>query len=302
MNSIVGYNFCSDGNCLDATPVQVNNIITTTIQNGIFNHFDVTSDVTSSYSATIPTAWDYLTLMDANFNGNINAGNVDYAIATLTAVKVKRRKITDYNWVTLIEVPITSLSDLSFTFQDNLAASLQEYEYAFVPVISGVEGNYVTNTISTNFSGVFICDLNTIYRFYAGVQYSGVEQVQKIGVFEPFGKQYPVVVSNALLNYQKGSVSGTVLNSDFISTNTIDRLAIVQERKALLEFLTNKKAKILKDWNGQEILLIVVDNPSTTYANNYGMGIADVAFNYVELGDSNTQADLYNSGIISAEN
>jgi hypothetical protein len=190
---------------------------------------------------------------------------------------------------------------LAFTFQDNLAASLQTYEYAFVPVINDVEGNYITNTISTDFSGVFICDLDTIYRFYAGVQYGGDEQVQKIGVLEPFGAKYPVVISNAATNYQKGSVSGTVLNSSFATTNTIDRLAIVQERKTLLEFLTNKKAKILKDWNGQEILFIVVDSPTTTYTNNYGMGIANVGFDYVELGDSNTQADLYNSGIISQE-
>lgn len=299
MLNILGYNFCSDGNCIDSTPVQVSDINQVQIQNGIFDHFNMTKDTTSEYSPTIPTVWDYLTLMDANFNENINAGNVGFSLSTLSGFRIKRRKTSDYNWIDLTFIPITNLSQIQFVFQDNLAASLQEYEYAFVPVINNVEGNYMTSTISTNFSGVFICDLDTIYRFYAGVQYDGVEQVQKIGVFEPFGLQYPVVVSNALLNYQKGKVSGTVLNSSFYNNGEIDRLSIVNQRKTLLDFLTNKKAKILKDWNGTSYLMILSGSPSTTYANNYGQGIMDVGFDYVEIGDSNTQADLYNSGIIS---
>lgn len=247
MNSILGYNFCSDGNCLDATPAQISNINSVTIQNGIFDHFNMTKDVTTAYSSTIPTAWDYLTLMDANFNGNINAGNVGFSLSSLSGFRIKRRRTTDYNWVDLTFIPITDTSQLQFVFQDNLAGSLQDYEYAFVPVINDVEGNYITNTISTNFDGVFICDIDTIYKFYAGVQYGDVQQVQKVGVLEPFGRQYPVVVSNGVLNYQKGNVTGMVLNNNYLTTGIIDRQAVAQERQTLLQFLTNKKAKILKD-------------------------------------------------------
>jgi hypothetical protein len=296
-----GYNFTEDINAIDPFPTNVNNINNIKIQNGIFDYFNMTNDVTSAYSTDKPTAWDYLTLMNCNFDGTINAGNVAFNLSSVDGFKIKRRKTTDFNWVTLGFLSVSSTEQTTFTFQDNLAASLQEYEYAFVPVISGVESDYITSTITTNFSGVFICDLDTIYRFYAGVSYGDADQVQKVGVYEPFGKKYPVVVSNAITNYHKGSVSGTILNSDFITTNNIDRLAIVQERKDLIDFLTNKKAKILKDWNGAEWLCCVVGTPSTAYVNNYGMGIANVGFDYVEVGDSNTQSDLYNSGIVSVE-
>ena len=242
-----GFNFTDDISAVDPFPSVVDNINNITLQNGIFDYFNITKDVTSAYSSSQPTAWDFLTLMNCNFNGNINAGSITFNLSSVDGFKIKRRKITDFNWITLGYLPVTSITQSQFTFQDNLAASLQEYEYAFVPVISGVEGDYITNTIGTTFNGVFICDLDTIYRFYAGVSYGDSNQVQKIGVFEPFGQQYPVVVSNSLLNYQRGAVNGTVLNSTFITTGQIDRLAIVQERKALLEFLTNKKAKILKD-------------------------------------------------------
>lgn len=243
-----GYNFSSDISAIDPFPTSINNLNQSQIQNGIFDHFRTTADTTSAYNSNIPTTWDILTLIDCNFNGNINAGNVEFLLNELSGIKIKRRKTTDFDWITLTEIPITSPTELSFIFNDKIASSLQEYQYAFVPILQGgIEGDYIINTITTNFNGVFICDLDTIYRFYAGVQYGTTEQTQKIGTFEPFGRQYPVVVSNALINYQKGSVSGTVLNSDFYNTGDINRLAIVQQRKGLLDFLTNKKAKILKD-------------------------------------------------------
>ena len=64
-----------------------------------------------------------------------------------------------------------------------MAQSEVEYEYAFVPIVGGIEGNYVSNTLKTKFDGVFICDADTIYRFYSGVSYGTQTKVQKIGVF-----------------------------------------------------------------------------------------------------------------------
>ena len=301
MFSIVGYNFCSDGNCLDAVPSVVNNIVDITIQGGMFDHVNMTADVTSPYSPDIPTTWELLTMMDASFEGNLNAGNVGFALSELSGFRIKRRKITDFNWVTLSFVPIADTSQLEFIFNDNLAASLEDYEYAFVPVINGVEGNYITNTISTNFKGVFICDQETIYRFYAGVSYGASEQVQKIGVMEPFGSKYPVFVSGALTNYHKGRVDGTVLQNDYTETRQIDRLAMVKEKETLMRFLTDKGPKILKDWNGNSYLCMITGNPQTTYANDSGMGIMSVGFDYTECGDSNSQEDLVDTGMIDGD-
>ncbi|MEG0900160.1 MAG: hypothetical protein RSF40_10690, partial [Oscillospiraceae bacterium] len=78
MFQFCGYNFFKDGDCLNFAPTSVENITKTKLENGIFDDFYVTSDVTSPYSTTIPTMWDFMTIMQANFNGNINAGNVDF--------------------------------------------------------------------------------------------------------------------------------------------------------------------------------------------------------------------------------
>ena len=298
MFMMCGYNFCSDGNALDPAPIVNNGFTDVTLRNGVFDHWNVNRDVTSPYSSAIPTDWDYLTIMNANFNGNIESGNSEFSLGNIDGIKIKRRKVTDFDWVTLTYFDASELESLNFVFNDNIAASGYTYEYAFVPVVGGTEGNYITNTIGAKFDGVFICDLDTIYKFYAGVKYGTNERVQKIGVFEPYGRKYPVVVSNSLINYETGSVTGTVLADDYLKTKAMNRIAMVKEQRALKDFLTNKKAKILKDWNSHSWLIVPIDNISTSYDSKYGMGIADVSFDWVELGDSDKQSDLYNSGIL----
>ena len=299
---LCGYDFCKDGNCLNPVPLSRINYDSIKLQNGIFSHWYLTRDISSSYSPDEPTEWDYLTLMDANFNGTLEAGNVGYDLTQIEGIKIKRRKIIDYDWITIKFVSISELTDsLSFSFNDNTAQSGIEYEYAFVPVTSGVEGNYITNTIKSKFEGVFICDKETIYKFYAGVSYGNNQKVQQIGVFEPMGRKYPVVVSNSLINYETGSFTGTVLPNDYLENHKLDTLNMVKERKDLLDFLTNKKAKILKDWNGNIWLMIITNNPSVAFERNSSMGIADVSASWIEIGDYNSQKDLYATGLISEE-
>lgn len=298
MIGFLGYNFCSDGNCLDPVPTSIDNITSTQLSNGIFDHWYLTSDTREPYPTTIPDQWDYTTIMDADFNGNVAAGNVDFTLAQITGFKIKRRVIGTFDWITLVELPVATLEDLKVSFNDNLNSNYTNYEYALVPMLNEIEGDYITNEVLSQFDGVFICDLETVYKFYAGVEYGEGTRVQKVGIFEPMGRKTPVVVSNALTNYETGNVQGTVLPSDYGQTGTYQPLALVQERKELLDFLTNKKAKVLKDWNGGTWLMMVVDTPTITYKTGSGMALANVGFNYVTLGDSNNQTDLYNSGIV----
>ena len=295
---LCGYDFCRDINTLNPSPLIENNYNKVILENGIFTHWYVTRDINSPYSSEEPTTWDYLTVMDANFNGTLEAGNINYDLTTISGIKVKRKKSTDYNWVTIKYIDASDLlTDLSFSFSDNTAQSGVEYDYAFVPVTSGVEGNYITNSILSKFEGVFICDIDTIYKFYAGVNYGSNQRVQQIGVFEPLGRKYPVVISNSLINYETGSFSGTILPNDFLENHNFDNLAMVKERKELLDFLTNKNAKILKDWNGNIWLIIITNSPSVTFQRNTSMALADVSASWTEIGDYNNQNDLYEAGM-----
>ena len=298
MIGLVGYNFCADGNALDPTPTNINDITYTKVQNGIFDHFNVSRDTSFDYNSIIPTDWDMNTLMNADFAGNVSAGNVAQVAAGVTSVRVKRRIKGTFNWITIREIPVSKPEDLSFVITDNLNAYNVEYEYAHVPMMEDVEGNYIVESILSKFEGVFICDIDTVFKFYAGVEYNGDDAIQQVGVFQPFNRKYPIIVSNSIIQYQTGSIGGWVLPEDYEDTHVFDRSKIVKEKEVLLNFLMNKKPKIIKDMNGNNWLVYFTGNPSVTYDNNYGQGMLKVSAKWTEVGDSNDKTDLYENGLI----
>lgn len=298
MIGLVGYNFCADGNALDPTPTNINDITFTKVQNGIFDHFNVSRDTSFDYSSIIPTDWDTDTWMNANFAGNTSAGNVAQVATGVTSIRVKRRIKGTFDWITIREIPVTKPEDLSFVITDNLNAYNVEYEYAYVPMMEDVEGNYIVESILSKFEGVFICDIDTVFKFYAGVEYDTNDAIQQVGVFQPYNRKYPIVVSNGIMQYQTGGVGGWVLPEDYEDTHVFDRSKIVKEKEVLLNFLMNKKPKILKDMNGNNWLVYFTGNPSVTYDNNYGQGMLKVSAQWTEVGDPNDKTDLYENGLI----
>ena len=215
MIGLIGYNFCADRNALDPTPTNINDITYTKVQNGIFDHFNVSQDTSFDYSSIIPTDWDTDTWMNASFAGNTSAGNVAQVATGVTSIRVKRRIKGTFDWITIREIPVAKPEDLSFVITDNLNAYNVEYEYAYVPMMEDVEGNYIVESILSKFEGVFICDIDTVFKFYAGVEYDTNDAIQQVGVFQPFNRKYPIVVSNSIMQYQTGSIGGWVLPEDY---------------------------------------------------------------------------------------
>lgn len=298
MIGFIGYNFCGDGNSADPTPTSVDNITKTRLSNGIFDHFNMSRNVTFNYDSIEPIDWDIDTVINANFNGSIDGGNVEASVLNTTSVRIKRRVKGTFDWIILKEVPISKPEDLSFVITDNLASNDTEYEYAFVPLIGENEGNYIINSIMSKFQGVFICDAETVFKFSAGVEYSNNQANQEIGVFQPYNRQYPVIVSNSVLNYKSGSIGGWVLPDNFDQNGVVDRKAITKEKEVLLNFLMNKKPKMIKDMNGNKWLVFFTGNPSLSYDNNYGQGMVKVNAEWTEIGDSESKDDLYEAGMI----
>ena len=302
MLQFLNYNFFADGDALNTAPSSVDNITNVKLTNSIFDHFNVTKNTSTVVSTSIPTEWDYDTIMNASFNNNIDAGNVNYLINQISSIKIKRRKQGDFDWLTLATIPINSVEDLSFIFNDLLNQDNVTYEYALVPIIGEIEGQYLINSIMSQFNGVFIGNAETIYKFLYEVKYSSNQRNQQVGVFQVLGQQYPIVVANGALSYESGNVTATILNDDFEKTGIIDRAEIVKQKDALKNFLTDKKPKILKDWNGNIWLCIVNSNIDVSYKEGTGMGIPVISFDWTEIGESNNQQSLYNNGILSEVN
>lgn len=292
----LGYNYLRDRYSWQPVPTNLTNIEDIKIENGIYDHFNITKDTDFSYITTYPGSWDLSTQMDADFDGNINAGNIDYVVSQISDIRVKRRKKGEFDWYTLYDIPVTDPTDIDFVRYDYLAQNETEYEYAIVPVIGNVEGEYSMNSITSEFYGVFITDGSTTYKFKENVGYSSNERVRLTTTYEPYGSKYPIVIGNGQLSYNKGTVSGDILVME--DNENLDRKATVQRLQAIEDFLTTPSAKILKDFNGNIWLVTLSDNLPITYYSEVGMGFAQIQFNWSEIGDSNDGTDLYNSGLI----
>lgn len=296
----LGYNFLKDRYCWQPVPTNLVNINDIILRNGIYDYFNITKDVDFPYIVTYPSEWDVSTQLDADFNGNINAGNIDYVISQISSIKIKKRKKGSFNWYTLYNVPIKKLQDINFVKYDYLGKNDTEYEYAIVPIIGNTEGEYAINSIKSEFYGVFITDGKNNYKFKEGASYSSNERVHQSTVFEPYGSKYPIVISNGQLSYDRGTAGGNVIV--FTSDEQLDRNATVDRLQAIKNFLGTPSAKILKDFNGNIWLVSLSDNLPITYYSEVGMGFARVDFNWSEIGDANKGQDLYDSNLIYANN
>lgn len=296
MLQFVKYNFLEDKNAIDPYPVVINKVNNVQIQNAIFDELVMSENIDATFSTNIPSDWDIYTLLLATFDNTLNAGSVDYSVSELDKIRIKRRPVGDYNWITIYEHIVETPADLGFSYVDYFAANDTEYEYAWVPVLGNREGNYITKTILSKFNGVFIADANNIFKMWAGVSYGPTQQIQLVGVFNPIGQKYPIYVSNAETNYQSGSVMGKII-ADYSGMDKFNRKQVVQYKNAFIKFLTNKKAKVLKDSNGNIWLCFITNEPSVSYDAQYGNGMMEISYQWGEIGDIEDAEIMQNVGL-----
>ena len=311
MFQFLGYDFLGGPDSLDYAPTDVQSIGKTKLTNAIFDHFNVTKDIELFGDITLPEGWTYDTILNAAFNNSTSAGNLEYAVGKISGIKIKRRirpvgveygvapisKNSKYDWITLKYIPVESVSDLVFVFDDFLNAYGTEYDYALVPVTGGVEGDYIIDSIMSKFNGVFIGDAEQTFKFLYDVSYSSNSRMQQVGTFEPLGRQYPIIVANGLLSYETGSVSATILDDAFEETRVPDRVKTTNKKNALKDFLTNKNPKLMKDFNGNIWLIMVTSPIEMNYLQGSAMGVPKVQFTWTQVGDANDQESLYDNGM-----
>ena len=267
------------------------------------NTFTVSIDTPTLGEATVVNnACDGYISVTSNLSGEYDEN--------ITNILVKRQDVDDVSggWLTLYSQPISQASDMDFTFIDFLNQYGKTYKYALVPLLtqtqSGVEveveGGYtVSDEVQSVFDGVFIADSTGSQKCKANVGYGNVDMNQVVGSITPIGAKYPIIITNSQNQYHNGSISGTIVPDDYYFNGNLSRIDMVKKRNELEQFLTNKRVKVIKDWNGNIWLVMIMDNVSCTFNNTYGMGIVDFSTNWTEVGDPTNQQDLQATGLIN---
>jgi len=283
---IIGYDmfFGQNNSSIFSTVVSVGDISSMIIEKGIYDRVTMDQDTVKTYSnAQVDWAYDYV--LDADFVNDLEAGNILNGGVTIEHIRFQRRLSTELTWTSITDLDYSTLIT-AYTFLDKYVKNGYEYEYCIVPLTASIEGERVVgaNAITPAWEGMWICDLTSNYQLLHDLELGSIEHVSSTGVFEPLDSQYPIVAYSEL-DYRKGNVKALVLSSTTIAANAISTVAEKINRDALMLFLKNHKAKVLKSSNGMFMIISIVDNPTETFDNSYAQAIAEVDFNFVEIDD-----------------
>lgn len=286
----VGVSCCGSGDAVSSTPFLVNDITYISISNGNYDELFGTDNPNVEFNDT-SKKWDYDTRFYAKFQGNLMAGNVDYAASMVSSVRIKRRKNDEHQWFTMFDIPINTNDDFNFELIDRYAQGSQDYYYAMIPVIEHVEGNINKNSIRSEFSNYFILDRDVSYPIIFNTGLS-LDLYKNIGVVNTLGRKYPFVISNGLSQYKTGTLDFAlipVVNCEVYTDN------IYNYRTQFEKWLTNGEPKILKDWTGQ-IYMMDITSSIPIDLSYYQMPSYKVQF--TEIGDPLDETDMYNNNFI----
>ena len=280
----------------DPTLVNIKNINSVTLENSVCDEIYVSSGL-EDYDSENKPEWTANTAFYAKFRNNLFAGNVNYTLSTLSALRIKRRVLGTYKWITLYELTdIKDVEDVQIEFKD-VTPLRQEYEYALVPVINNVEGEYTIEPIKVDFKGVFVVGQEKIFHTVLNINTCGEILPQRnfvSSVANPLDSKYPYVFYNGVNNYDSGTLAATYAPFDKENCEW-DFENACGYRNELKNMLTDGRPKIIKYDDGCGWLVAVINNSISENANGNRYNVI-TSFDWTEIGSLESSNDLYFSG------
>ena len=272
------------------------------LKNMTVDEIYIDEDITIPYTIDKPDGWNYRTVIDSKFNNSLEGGSVQANNFQIEKVRFQRRLTDEVEWQDVGEIEYKPDDQLLYEVIDKNIQNDFEYQYSILPITATVLGNrVVSDGIVSEFEGIFLSDKNNNYRLLYNIETDSMQHNISTAILEPLNSQYPIVIDGNL-DYRSGGIKAL-----FVSTETANRndgkVTIRAEklgRDRLMKFLKNRKPKVLRQPNGETMLVRVVDKPQEEYMNNI-TGIASVSFKFVEIGGMDSETLKANDILIGLE-
>lgn len=294
----IGYSFLGDSTCVFSTPTAEVNFATITVKKSIVNDLYVSETFIdkTDFSGVIPTTWDLHTRLHAYFKNDLYGGNVNFTEDIVSSIRIKRKTSKDSKFKTIYEKEVSSKDDFTIDIM-HYYAPVGDISFAYVPVISGGEGDYIINTVKSNFNSYFICESDTSYPMILDTNFSK-KLVQRTAIIEPLGREKPIIVKGGLTKYYTGDIECCFIELNN-NSNTDCQWKVDTSwdyRNTIYDFLLNGNVKILKDFLGNE-WMVSVSSDEISEDSDYYKHIT-TKFSVTECGDAYSTSDLYYNGLI----
>ena len=297
---ICGSNFVGGALACAITPTNIENINYVELKNGIYDDLYISKNADFELTNKCPDEWDFDTVLWAKFNGNDNAGNVDWNLETTSHLVLKSRSEGEFKWKTIAVKEINTIDDFVINYPDYFIASGQTVEYAIVNVLYGSEGNYATTKITPKFDKMFLIENDIVWGTDITDGFCDTTRNIPSSTVELLNSKYPIFVRNTIANYDTGNCKGAFIplineeSCELAFSEEYDYMRI-QYQKGFMDFISDGVPKILKLPDGRMWIVQITPNPSDTANQMYNN--REISWSWVEIGDVNSEEDLYYLGL-----
>lgn len=204
------------------------------------------------------------------------------------------------DWRIVKKISPSSISNVS-TVIDYMSDVRNQVIYAVVFQYSdGTEsGRLIATSYIPTQGKMVLSDREKGYSFVYSLGYDNTTLNQNVGMYVPYSQQYPVFISNGKNKYKTGGFTAKILTKELLDqvtatgTQNSGAYNIRKLTDEFLAWLTDKQnsVKILKDGNGNYLMVRFNDNPSISYDNSFGQQIITVSASWTECGDIDNQKD-----------
>lgn len=221
----------------------------------------------------------------------VNTGVTEYTGSSLPdTVRLTRLEVGKAEAVVLMEKAPSAQSGLKLAYRDYGARSQQEYTYRVEYIANGVATQTLQGTIKSEFNGILLTDGKQTYVTLGGASYSPQRNFTST-VVQPYYSQFPHMVINGSQNYDSGTVEGYF--NELRPDCRLDDFN-AYDAQALLTFLTNRKAKVLKTYDGLCMAVFITSDSPISYAKGDIATLKQVRFAYKQIGgDAKVREMLY---------
>ncbi|MCM1441782.1 MAG: hypothetical protein NC131_21610 [Roseburia sp.] len=278
----------------ECTPVCVDNINYAELCEGVYDGIYASHDTDIDTGYDLCGAWDMNTIFASGYDDSINAGNIDFSLSTVSHLAIKRRKVNTFKWNTIFVKKVDKPEDFYIAGTDIFNAGSTAYQYALVPILNNTEGDYSIVEAFSDFEGLFLLEKDTIYGTALDVK-CDTQRNHFVLRNDPLLGRYPRAVYTSDANYESGTVEGyfckfNINNEDYYPEDSF------AYRQGLTDFLTNKKPKILKLFDGR-MWLVNIDETSISDVEDSHWLHRKTSFGFFESGDCSSEKDLYDAGL-----
>jgi len=299
---IISYNFFGfeEGAFFD-TPICTEMLDEFRMNKGTYDEVYVDLDTSIPSTTGKPLEWKIRTVLDAKFTGDLDAGSVGANGFKVTHIQMYRSVEGSDKWDLTAQFEYEEEYNV-YNYVDRYAQSGTTYRYAIVPVANEVLGDMLmSDTVDAYYEGIYLTDRKENRRLEFDIELGEVAYNSASSTNDPLNGQYPIIVFGNT-NYRSGTLSTLPLSRSTVNMAGagVDKMEEQINRNKWIEFINNRKAKVLRMDNGV-LILIVTQKPRISHKESGLRDLASIGFDYVEIGDLTFDMMMRNDLIAPAD-